>query len=257
MLYQLRSYIKYRLRSTNQHGIHSPFVYDLVTKCFYDKTNFLEYSVLKKYRNKLLQSKETINVTDFGAGSRVFRSNTRKVSAIAKNAGISIKRQQLLYRLTRYFKSINVLELGTSLGLGTSALALGNPSAKIVTVEGCPETSEKARELFKEFDLNNILLTNEIFDEFFGKVTTETYDLVYIDGNHSKERTLQYFEILMKKIHNDTVFIFDDIYWSKSMTEAWEQIIMHPHVRVSIDTYQWGILFFRKEQEKQHFCIRV
>jgi predicted O-methyltransferase YrrM len=143
------------------------------------------------------------------------------------------------------------------LGLGTSALALGNPTAHVFTVEGCPVTSARAQEMFKEFELNNIRLHNETFDEFFAKDTTKTYDLVYIDGNHSKERTLQYFEMLLKKTHNDSIIILDDIYWSRSMTEAWEQIIKHPEVTVSIDTYQWGILFFRKEQEKQHFCIRV
>jgi len=256
LFYQITSYIKHRLRSTNQHGIHSPFVYDLVTKCFYDKSDHAEYSILKKYQNKLLRSKETINVTDFGVGSRIFRSNTRKVSAIAKNAGISNKRQRLLYRLVRYFGSNGILELGTSLGLGTSALALGNPSAQVVTVEGCPNTSAKAQEMFKEFELNNIRLYNTTFDDFLSSFT-ETCDLVYIDGNHSKERTLQYFELLLKKTHNDSVIVLDDIYWSRSMTEAWEQIIEHPDVTVSIDTYQWGILFFRKEQEKQHFCIRV
>ena len=256
MLYQITSYIKHRLRSTNQHGIHSPFVYDLVTKCFYDKTNYPEYSILKKYRNKLLRSKEIIDVTDFGAGSRVFRSNTRKISAIAKNAGISNKRQRLLYRLVRYFSSTRILELGTSLGLGTSALALGNLSAHVVTVEGCPATSAGAQELFKEFELNNIRLHNETFDDFLSSFS-EACDLVYIDGSHSKERTLQYFETLMKKKHNNTVIILDDIYWSRSMTQAWEQIIIHPDVMVSIDTYQWGILFFRKEQKKQHFYIRL
>lgn len=257
MLYQITSYLKHCLHSTNQHGIHSPFVYDLITKCFYDKSDHPEYSILKKYRNKLLRSNETINVTDFGAGSRVFRSNTRKVSAIAKNAGISNKRQRLLYRLVRYFRPECILELGTSLGLGTSALALGNPSAHVITVEGCFNTSARAQEMFKEFELNNIRLYNETFDEFFAKDTTETFDLVYIDGNHSKEKTLQYFEMLLEKTHNDSVIVLDDIYWSRSMMEAWEQIMEHPDVTVSIDTYQWGILFFRKEQEKQHFCIRV
>jgi predicted O-methyltransferase YrrM len=276
--YQITSYIKHRLRATDQHGIHSPFVYDLVTKCLYDKTNYPEYSTLKKYRNKLLRSKETINVTDFGAGSRVFRSNTRKVSAIAKNAGISKKRQRTLYRLVRYFKPGRILELGTSLGLGTSALALGNPSVHIITVEGCSATSAKARELFNEFELNNIRLHNRSFDDFLSSLSEaslctialakvhgegediddpEIYDLIYLDGDHNKKNTLRYFEMLMKRTLNNSILILDDIHWSRSMTEAWEKIIQHPDVRVSIDTYQWGILFFRKEQEKQHFRIRL
>jgi predicted O-methyltransferase YrrM len=188
---------------------------------------------------------------------------------MAKSTGISKKRQRTLYRLVRYFKPGRILELGTSLGLGTSALALGNPSAHVVTVEGCPATSDKARELFKEFELNNIRLHNKTFDDFLSTFSNgisdegediddpEIYDLIYLDGDHNKKNTIRYFEMLIKKIHKDSIFILDDIHWSRSMTEAWEKIIQHPDVRVSIDTYQWGILFFRKEQEKQHFCIRM
>jgi len=57
--------------------------------------------------------------------------------------------------------------------------------------------------------------------------------------------------------HNNSVFIFDDIHWSKEMQEAWQEMIAYPEVRVSIDTFQWGLIFFRKEQTKQDFTIRV
>ena len=145
MLHIVKSYLNFLWNSKNQHGVHSPFVFDLVTKCFYDRTNYPEYSILKNYRNSLLQNKNTIEVTDFGAGSRVFKSNTRAINQIAKNAGISRKRAELLFRLVRYFEPQSILEIGTSLGLATSALALGNPKAKITTLEGCPNTMTIAK----------------------------------------------------------------------------------------------------------------
>jgi len=251
VLYQVKSYLKFLLRSTNQHGVHSPFVFDLITQCFYDKAVYPEYLILKKHRNNLLKNTKTIEVKDFGAGSRVFKGNTRKVSAIAKNAGITGKRQQLLFRLARYFKSDTVLELGTSLGLGTIALSLGNASTKVITVEGCPQTSEKAQELFNQFELHNITLRNETFEVFFGS-DSQNYDLVYVDGNHNKEHTLQYFKFILASIHDKSILIFDDIYWSQEMTEAWQEIKEHPKVTVSVDTFQWGLICFRKEQEKEH-----
>jgi len=85
----------------------------------------------------------------------------------------------------------------------------------------------------------------------------EKFDLVYFDGNHQKEATLKYFKTLLSSAHNDSVFIFDDIHWSKEMQEAWREIIAHPEVQVSIDTFQWGLIFFRKEQVKQDFTIRL
>ena len=85
----------------------------------------------------------------------------------------------------------------------------------------------------------------------------KNYNLIYFDGNHSKEATLAYFEQLLPTINNETLWIFDDIHWSSAMEEAWEQIKEHPKVRVTIDTFQWGLVFFREEQAKEHFTIRL
>ena len=68
---------------------------------------------------------------------------------------------------------------------------------------------------------------------------------------------MDYFEILLPTITNETIWIFDDLHWSKDMEESWEIIKIHPKVTVTIDTFQWGLVFFRKEQEKEHFVIRV
>ncbi|UZH54849.1 class I SAM-dependent methyltransferase [Salinimicrobium tongyeongense] len=314
------AYIKFLLRSTNQHGVHSPFVYGLVTRCFYDRKKYAAYALLKKHRNSLQKNTRTIHITDFGAGSRVFKTSAREVSKMAKNTGISPKRARLLNRLVRYLKADTALELGTSLGLGTAAMAAGN-KVKIITIEGCAETAAIAKEKFEEFGLNNIQLKIGRFEEnpvvrgqwteerpkhqapnpnashtkypqtvgadpqsVIHQPTTEirqlstqqqpqttnhkqqtsnselrtpNYDLIYIDGNHQKEATLSYFKKLLPTVHNDSVMIFDDIHWSKGMEEAWEEIKAHPKVKVSIDTFQWGLVFFRREQEKEHFVIRV
>ena len=149
MVQIIKSYLTFLWNSKNQHGVHSPFVFDLVTKCFYDRTNYPEYPILKNYRNSLLQNKNTIEVTDFGAGSKVFKSNTRQICQIAKTAGISPKRAELLFRITNYFQPKSILELGTSLGLATSALTLGNTKAKITTLEGCLNTIAMAKKMFQ------------------------------------------------------------------------------------------------------------
>jgi predicted O-methyltransferase YrrM len=253
-------------------------VFNLVTKCFYGKKQkpdpsgseqAKKYLILNNYRNSLLENKNTIEVTDFGVGSKVFKSNTRQISKIAKTAGITRKRAQLLFRITNYFQPGTILEIGTSLGLATSALALGNPKAKIITLEGCSETAKIAQEQFGKFGLTNI---NSIITEFNNYFKTlpessdrtgeanpkpKTQSLIYFDGNHQKQATLDYFELLLPTIFNETLWIFDDIHWSPEMEEAWEIIKNHPKVTVTIDTFQWGLVFFRKEQEKEHFVIRA
>ena len=257
MLFQIQSYLKFLWHSKNEHAVHSPFVFLLLTKCFYDKSPKSAYSILKNFRESLLENKNKITVTDFGAGSRVFKSNDRAIAQIAKTAGISPKRAQLLYRISAYFEPETILELGTSLGLATSALALGNPKARIKTLEGCPETLAIAQKQFKTFDLKNIQTIETKFEDYLNKLETLNFKLIYFDGHHSKTATLDYFERLLPTIHNDSVWIFDDIHWSAEMEEAWETIKNHPKVKVTIDTYQWGLVFFRYEQPKQHFVIRV
>ena len=259
MVHIIKSYITFLWNSKNQHGVHSPFVFNLVTKCFYYKKNYPEYSILKNYRNALLQNKKTIEVMDFGAGSRVFKSNIRDVNQIAENAGISSKRAELLFRIVNCFQPENILEIGTSLGLATSALALGNKKGKIISLEGCPNTMSIAKEHCQLQNLNNIEFVNTKFENYLKSFDFQysTFDLIYFDGNHSKKATLDYFELLLPTITNDSVWIFDDIHWSKDMEEAWEIIKNHPKVTVTIDTFQWGIVFFRSEQEKEHFVIRT
>ncbi|PKB17753.1 O-methyltransferase [Flavobacterium sp. 5] len=259
MLFQIKSYIKFLWHSKNEHAVHSPFVFTLLTKCFYDKKIKPEYTILKNYRNRLLQNKNTIEITDFGAGSRVFKSNTRQIAKIAKAAGISTKRAQLLYRIVNYFQPDTILEIGTSLGLATSALSLGNPKASITTLEGCPNTMNQCQLQLKKFNINNVECVVTEFSSYFQnqQLSTFNFQLIYFDGNHSKKATLDYFELLLPTITNETVWIFDDIHWSADMEEAWEIIRNHSKVTVSIDTFQWGLVFFRYEQPKQHFIIRT
>ncbi len=267
MLFQIQSYLKFLWHSKNEHAVHSPFVFNLLTKCFYDKKTKPEYAILKNYRKSLLENKSFIEVTDFGAGSKVFKSNRRQISKIAQTAGISAKRAELLFRVTRYFQPAAILEIGTSLGLATSALALGSRSlgmkAKVITLEGCPNTAGVAKNQLNEFDCNNVDPIVTEFENYLQdinlrlKTETENFDLIYFDGNHSKKATLEYFELLLPTINNDSVWIFDDIHWSKEMEEAWEIIKNHPKVKVTIDTFQWGFVFFRREQEKEHFIIRA
>ena len=263
MLFQIKAYLRFLWNSKNEHGVHSPFVFSLLTKCFYDKKSKPEYAILKNYRKSLLQNKNFIEVTDFGAGSKVFKSNRRQISKIASTAGISPKRAELLFRVTHYFQPKNILEIGTSLGLATAALALGNPKAKVITLEGCPETANQCQLQLQKFNFNNVNSIVTEFEKYFQNIKltlkpeTENFNLIYFDGNHSKKATLAYFDLLLPTIDNDSVWIFDDIHWSPEMEHAWEIIKNHPKVTVTIDTFQWGFVFFRYEQKKEHFIIRA
>ena len=263
MLQFIKSYFTFLWQSKDKHGIHSPFVFDLVTKCFYDKSIYVEYSILKNYRKSLLANKDHIDVTDIGVGSRIFKSYKRQISKIAKTAGISEKRANLLFRMVQYFQPESILEIGTSLGLATSALALGNKKAIITTLEGCMNTMLIAKKTFaaSSSDLRRAKIAF-LNTEFLNYLKTNsqqftTSNLIYFDGNHSCKATLEYFDLLLPTATNDSVWIFDDIHWSIDMELAWKTIQNHPKVTVTIDTFQWGIVFFRSAQTKENFVIRI
>lgn len=258
MLYQQIEYFKFLLKSSNQHKEQIPFVSNLTTNCFYKKTNSKSWNSFLKIKNQLLRNKKSIEITDFGAGSKIFKSDERQVSKIVRVAGISTKKAKLLIRLVNYFQPKNVLEIGTSLGLGTSAIKIGNKDVKITTLEGCPETSKIAKELFNNNNFNSIDIITGNFRVTLAEAAKKNhFDFIYFDGNHTKNATLKYFETCLPTINDNSVWFFDDIYWNKEMHQAWAEIKKHPRVTFTVDVFYWGIVFFRKEQTKKHYKIRV
>lgn len=151
MLHQLKSYFQFLLKAKSEHGNHSPFVFEWIQKVLYDTTKYPAYISLEKCRKRHLQNNETINVTDFGAGSRVFKSNQRKIKSIVKHAGISPYFSKLLYRIINHYKPNTILEIGTSIGLGTNALCLGNKNAIVTTLEGCSATQLVAKKYLEQY----------------------------------------------------------------------------------------------------------
>lgn len=236
--------------------MHSPFVYDLITKCFYDRQQKTSYEIIKAFRRRIRDDRSKIKVNDLGAGSRIFKSPIRSISKIGKHAGTRSKRAKLLNRLVSYLNIKTALELGTSVGLATVAIAAGHENVAVTSVEGCAETATAVKKIFKEFQFENITVINKDFKEALEELNAP-FDLIFIDGNHSKAATLFYFKRLLGYTHNDSVVIFDDIYLNRDMTAAWEEIKAHNKVTVSIDTFKWGFVFFREEQAKEHFVVRV
>lgn len=249
-------YIKYLLASKKRHGVHSPFLYDLSDKGL--KINYSEVDKQKiLYFNKLNSlNNRSITITDHGAGSKRM-NNTRRVKDIFKNSSSKGKYGKLLYQLSKHYKPKKILELGTSLGNGTLQFSLGNPQAKITTIEGCPETANVARENFRSLELDNVELINSTFDEYLSNLSTEVFDIVFIDGHHDGEALLKYLEMITTHTHEDTLLILDDIRWSNSMLRAWQEITNCDDYNVTIDLFRVGIVARRAQQHKEHFTIRM
>ena len=254
-------YFKHFLTASNGkgHGMHSPFVFDFITKILNDKTVYPQYEKVEALRMQLSNDSTVLEVEDFGAGSVIDKKSKRSISSIAKNAAKPKKFGQLLFRMVKHYEPATILELGTSLGITTSYLSLAKPDARLITMEGSKEIADFAKQDFQKLKLKNIELVEGNFDNTLSSVVhgLSTVDFAFIDGNHRKEPTIKYFQQLLAKTNNDSILVFDDIHWSSEMEAAWQTIRKNAAVTCSIDLFFIGIVFFRKEfKEKQHFVIR-
>ncbi len=254
-------YLRYYFSSYNGkgHGMHSPFVFNFITQVLNDDREFYAYRSIENVRHMLLLNEKEIVVEDMGAGSRSKKSNKRKVCDIARAALKPAKYGQLLFRMAHHYAPETITELGTSLGITTAYLAAACENARVVTLEGTSQIAAIAKSNFNKLGLRNIELVEGNFDNTLLPVlqSLEKVDMVFVDGNHRYEPTMQYFRQMLPYVHESSVVIFDDIHWSSETEKAWEEIVADTSVTLSIDLFFIGIVFFRKEQKvKQHFTIR-
>ena len=239
--------------------MHSPFVFDFILNVLNNGKNYAPPEDVELLRRELKYNHTTLEVEDMGAGSRSGSSRRKAVSKIARTALKPKKYSQLLFRLTKHYQPECIVELGTSLGVTTSYLAKAAPSSQVISVEGSKSIFEIANDNFKKLHLENVHAINGNFNTVLPEIlqAISTVDLAYIDGNHRMEPTLRYFQQLLSRSNNETIFVFDDIHWSEEMEEAWQKIKEHPSVRCTIDIFFLGFVFLRKEfKAQQHFTIR-
>jgi predicted O-methyltransferase YrrM len=260
LIFKILSYFSFILNSKSPKGfgIHSPFVYNLTTKVLNNKNKSQGIEEIENLRKSLLESIDVIEVEDFGAGSSKIKSKLRKISEIAKFSSASKKNGILIYNLIRYLDLKNILELGTSLGIGTAYMAFTDENKNIFTIEGSKSIYEYAKTNFEKLNIKNIQIINGNFDDALEKILLKIgkTDFIYIDGNHRSEATIRYFNQIMPFCHKNSVILFDDISWNKDMRNAWNSIIKTQEVTISIDLYFQGIVFVNADFQKQNFKIR-
>ncbi len=256
-LFTTKEFLIYLIKSKSKYYIHSPFVYTFINEVLNDKRSFYCYEEIESLRKKLEANDARIEVEDFGAGSLLEKKNTRTISFIAKTSAAPKKYAQLLFRIILHFKCKNMLELGTSLGVTTAYLSAVNQNEKVFTVEGSQSIAEEAAINFSLLNRNNIKLIQGKFEEKLIPTLVEMkqVDLLYLDGNHRLNPTLDYFNSCLPFFTEYSIVVMDDIYWSSEMKQAWEQLKNHSSVTLSIDLFRMGILFFRHDRNKEHFRL--
>lgn len=253
-------YLNYFLTARNRkgYGIHSPFVFDLVSRIFRNKTNTDIVLSIESIRKKNKSDMRTLEVLDLGAGSVKMNKSLRKVSDIAGISAVPEKYGVLLSNMAAEFGKPDIIEFGTSLGFSAMYMACGSPRSVVYTMEGCPATSEIARENFREAGIENIRLLTGSFEDLIPELRKKSVSpgLVFIDGNHRKEPVKAYFRQMAEMADKNSVIVIDDIHQSEEMEEAWTEIKEYEKVSFTVDIYRMGLVFFREGMNHFNYVIR-
>ncbi len=212
---------------------------------------------IEKIRKSLLKNEKLLKLVDLGAGSKFSKNQYRTVKSIAKRS-LSPKWQcEVMYNLVKEFHCQNIIELGTSFGISTAYLADANRFGKVYTIEGDEAIASIAMQTFASLGLKNIKSNIGSFDIVLPAILEkmDTVDFAFIDGNHQKEATLKYSDFLLNKCNETSVLVFDDIYWSNGMQEAWKIIKNNPKVSCALDFYSFGVILFNKRYSGHHKVI--
>jgi predicted O-methyltransferase YrrM len=257
---QLIRYLEYFFTAGHLggYGIHSPFMFAFYKRVIARRARNDLSRVRKRHRH-LKKDKRVVHCSEqWGAGSNRLKKGGEKLSRIVRHSSVSYKYGRILFNLAREFQPATILEMGTSVGVSTMYLAEGRPEASLYALEGCSDKLAVANENSRLLNHPNIYPVEGAFGEVLPGLLPQIgpLDMVFMDGNHRKDPTLNYFALLQPYLHPHSIVILDDIYWSPEMKEAWNQIRKHPGVQVSVDLYRMGILLFRKELYPQRFKIR-
>ena len=150
-----------------------------------------------------------------------------------------------------------ILELGTSLGISTLAMSLAAPETMVVSVEGCPQLADVAKENLKRHGAGNALVLNMEFDDALEKLREEKTKVTFafIDGNHRGEALKHYIRTI-KDMGEEMIIVADDIHLNRDMSRAWRCLTQSGTAPATLETFHFGMIFFRNKMTPGRYRIR-
>ncbi len=256
-----QKYLQYWVTANNGkgHGIHSPFVYDFIRNVLINKKKYPAYKQIAQLCKRLKKDHRIVDIEDFCERVTIPISQKVKMANLYRSMIKPAKYGQLFFRMARHYKSQYVLEIGSSLGITTSYLALANADTTIITYEESDAIAKIAAQNFSSLSIKNTIQilgnVNNTLKDTLNKIIQ--LDFVFVNGNNCKETILFYWNILYNKAHNETLFIFDKIHGSAEMEEIWKKIQQLDMVTCTIDLFFIGIVSIRKEiKGPVHLSVR-
>ena len=264
-LHRIGTYLRHMLTAWNTTGeaIHSPYLFRLVRFVMRDENTFYCFADIERRREMLLACEDMLDVVDYGsAGSPQGTHIQRRVCDIARYHLESPKIGQLLFRIVNFLheeeqRPLEILELGTSLGITTAYLASADSRNRVTTLEGSGAVLHVAQGVWKMLKAENIEWYKGNIDDTLYKHARAELDLAYLDANHTYEATLRYADYLLPRLTEKGILVIDDIHYSEGMERAWNELKADPRATTSMDLYHCGLLFVDPHYLKRHYRIRI
>lgn len=265
ILYRIKSWIKHRLTAWNSsgEGIHSPYLFYLVRMLVRDKNSYYCWQDIEHRRECMLRAPKLIHIQDYGSGGISGKKDREQVvSDIAKTSMESAKNAQLFFRIIVFLtndlgRALQMVELGTNLGITTAYLAAANKQNTITTFEGSHELIEMAKLNWEKLNLSSIHVVEGDIDQTLTKHIKQPIDFAFLDANHTYKATWRYFDYLASLAHSKTIFAVDDIHYSPEMEHVWERIKNDERVTTTMDFYDFGLVFFDTHYIRKHYRLTI
>ena len=256
LLFRANSYLRHYLHAVDEHSLHTPYLYKLYTEVLKPR-HPCPNPLFDSLYTAALRDQSHIEVEDHGAGSQKTPGTTRSIADITRHSSSPRRFARLLARLADDMQAMHVLELGSSLGFTSMHLRGSHPGRRLITFEGAPAIAARAKAHFEAAGCADIdLRIGPLHYELSRYLEQSTpIDLVYMDAHHTAEATMRYFSWLEPYLHENSIVVIDDIYWSEDMHDGWKRLCNHERVVVSADLFEAGFLFFNPGLQRQHLLL--
>lgn len=213
--------ILYKIRHHRGHGIHSPFVFNLVTKVVEEKTPYHAYEDIMF----------------------VLESMSHKYYHLNKS-------NKLLFRLVNYFGSRRILEIGAGYGVNTLCLTAPSKDIKCISVETSEKKYFEAQKLYTKWDRDITLHTGNTLPDIVDK-----QDCIFIDLANCSFLPSDLNQYLLKLSYDKTFIIVKGIRTNKRHQMLWKNIKEIESRTVALDLFNIGIIFFDKKLYRWNYKI--
>ena len=239
-----------KARHWHGHGIHSPYLFRLITRVIEDKKQYPSYTILRVQKKRIVNRvKEISNPAEISYKGTSLKILSGK-KKLLKTFELGYRYGKLLLRLVNEFKPRSVSCYGPTFGLNLLYPALADENIIINYAQTDTLFNEICRETLRIAGFTNVNFVNE------EELANSIQEFVFINLPFLPDETLKIFNSKITFLGDDDVMVIRGIHKSGQMESIWNNLIKENKVRVSLDLYEIGIILFRKNLQKEHFVLR-